>query len=166
MILIDLDLADDQLQVVSLQLLLFQDVPEHIHGGFRRPVHPNVVGSAARASPAVVGAAGIGRLHIAAAGGKHGAAAVPALHEAGVDVVVLFHAPVVGGGSLFPERPGNGEGAVVDDGLVMIFDDDMLGLVLTLFLRHPGVSEYPAPSGSWRSVCSPIQLQKELGKNM
>ena len=57
---------------------------------------------------------------------RHGASAVSTFQKAEVHVVILFYAPVVGGGSLLPEGTCNGEGAVVDDGLVVIFDDDIL----------------------------------------
>ena len=77
----------------------------------------------------MVGAAGVGGTQIPAAHGKHGAAAVPAEQEAGVHVVVLLHAPVIGGGTLLPESPGGGKGAVVDDGLVVVLNDDVFLLV-------------------------------------
>ena len=92
-------------------------------------VHPDVVGAAPGTAPAVVGAAGVGGTQIPAAHGKHGAAAVPAEQEAGVHVIILLHAPVIGGGTLLPEGPGGGEGAVVNDGLVVVLNDDMLLLV-------------------------------------
>lgn len=47
-----------------------------------QPVNPNVVAGAAGASPAVIGAAGVGGLYVAAAHGKHGTAAVPTFQKA------------------------------------------------------------------------------------
>ena len=259
MILVDLDAADDQIQIVALQRWFFQNIPEYIHSGFRRPVHPedgvafvakhpdlmadaldfllqlrfhlivgffqkllllrvlhhvpdslplggfqfrlqviqnfrqtvsgvlcfrhilllpgkviiqplqhsrrifhhlldvqlqhliqnihpDVVGSASVPAPAVVSAAGVGSFHIFAAHGEHGAAAVAALQKSRVHIVVLFHTPVMGRGALFPQGPGGGEGAVVDDGLVVVFDDDVLVLVPLHILAvdlPPGVFGLP-----------------------
>ena len=91
-------------------------------------VHPDVVGAAPGTAPA--------------AHGKHGVAAVPAEQEAGVHVVVLLHAPVIGGGTLLPEGPSGGKGTVVDNGLVVVLNDDMLLLVPFYILAvdfDPGV---------------------------
>ena len=88
-----------------------------------------MVAGAARRSAAVIGAAGVGGGQVAAAHGKHRASAVAALEEAGVDVVVLLDAAVVGAGTAFAKRARGGEGAVVDDGLVVVFDDDVLAFV-------------------------------------
>ena len=93
-------------------------------------IGPDVVGGAALPPPAVVGAAGVGRAQVSPAHGKQGGPAVPADQEAGVHVVVLLHPPVVGDGALLPQGPGSGEGAVVDDGLVVVLNDDLLLLVL------------------------------------
>ena len=88
-----------------------------------------MVAGAARRPPAVIGAAGVGGGQVAAAHGKHRASAVTALEEAGVDVVVLLDAAVVGAGAAFAQRARGGKGAVVNDGLVVVFDDDMLAFV-------------------------------------
>ena len=94
-----------------------------------QPVRADVVAGAARRAPAVIGAAGVGGGQVAAAHGKHRASAVTALEEAGVDVVVLLDAAVVGAGAAFAQRARGGKGAVVDDGLVVVFDDDVLAFV-------------------------------------
>lgn len=41
MIFIDEDLVDQQLQIVSLQLVLFQNVAEHVDSGLGHAVHLN-----------------------------------------------------------------------------------------------------------------------------
>ena len=61
--------------------------------------------------------------------GEHGTAAVAADEEAGVGVVVDLHAPIAGGGALFPQSAGGGEGAVVDDGLMVVLKHQMVALV-------------------------------------
>ena len=108
---------------------MLHDPPHIDFQQFIQLVHPDVVGAAPGTAPAVVGAAGVGGTQIPAAHGKHGAAAVPAEQEAGVHVVVLLHAPVIGGGTLLPEGPGGGKGAVIDNGLVVVLNDDVLLLV-------------------------------------
>ena len=108
---------------------MLHDPPHIDFQQFVQLVHPDVVGAASGTAPAVVGAAGVGGTQIPAAHGKHGAAAVPAEQKTGIHVVVLLHAPVIGGGTLFPEGPGGGKGAVVDNGLVVVLNDDMLILV-------------------------------------
>ena len=92
-------------------------------------VHPDVVAGTALEPPAVIGPAPVGVLDIPAAHGEHRGAAVAALQEAGVGVVVLFLSPVVGGGAGFPQGAGRGKGAVVDDLLVVALDDDVVQLV-------------------------------------
>lgn len=92
-------------------------------------VYPDMVAGAALQPPAVVGAAAVGVLDIPAAHGEHGGAAVTALQKAGVGVVVLLLPPVVGGGAALPQGFCRGEGAVVDDGLVVVLQDDVIQLV-------------------------------------
>ena len=70
---------------------------------------------------------------IVAGGGKHGTAAVVAPEEARVDIVVNLYAAVVASASLLAQCAGAGEGTVVDDGLVVILDDDVLAVVLLNF---------------------------------
>ena len=89
-------------------------------------IHTDVVAGAAGASTAVVGAAGVGGAQVAAAHGEHRGAAVSAHQKPGVDVVVFFLPPVVGTGALLPERAGSGKGAVVDDGLVVVLNNDLV----------------------------------------
>ena len=60
---------------------------------------------------------------------EHGRAAVAALEEAGVDVLVYLDAAVVVLRALLAQGSDCGEGAVVHDGLVVVFDDDLLHLV-------------------------------------
>jgi len=93
------------------------------------PVHADVVAGAALEPAPVVGAAAVGVLQIAPAHGEHRAAAVAAEEKAGVDVVVDLHAPVAGTGALLPQGLRCGEGAVVDDGLVVVFKDQLLARV-------------------------------------
>ena len=88
-----------------------------------------MVTGAAGQSPAVIGAAGVGRAQIPAAHGKHGTAAVTALQKAGVHIVIDFLPTVVVGRALFPQGADGGKGAVVDDGLMVVFNDDLLVLV-------------------------------------
>ena len=57
-------------------------------------------------------------------GSKQVASAIATLREAGIHIVVLFHTLVVGGGSLLTKRPGDSEGAVIDDVLVVILVDN------------------------------------------
>lgn len=105
-------------------------------------IHPDVVAGASGPALAVVGAAGIGRLQVPAAHGEHGSAAVPALQKAGIDIVVDLGATVVGTGPLLPQGPGHREGAVVDNGLMVVFNDDLLHLVPAYVLAvdfGPGV---------------------------
>ena len=96
---------------------------------FVQLVHPDVVAGTALQPPAVVGSAAVGVLDVPAAHGKHGGAAVAALQEAGVGVVVLLLPPIVGGGAALPQGFRCGESAVVDDGLVVVLNDDVLQLV-------------------------------------
>ena len=84
---------------------------------------------AAGESTAVVGAAGVGGAQLAAAHGKHGAAAVTALQKAGIDIVIDLHAAVMAGGALLPQGTGGGKGAVVDDSLMMMLKHQMVALV-------------------------------------
>ena len=125
---------------------MLHDPPHIDFQQFIQLVHPDVVGAAPGTAPAVVGAAGVGGTQIPAAHGKHGAAAVPAEQKTGVHVVVLLHAPVIGGGTLLPEGPGGGKGAVVNDGLVVILNDDVFLLVSLHILAvdlGPGVLGLP-----------------------
>lgn len=73
--------------------------------------------------------AAVGVLQVSTAHGEHGASTVAALQKAGVDVVILLHAAVVGGGALVPQCPDGGEGTVVDDSLVVMLNDDVFQLV-------------------------------------
>ena len=77
----------------------------------------------------MIGAAGVGGLEVAPAEREHGRAAVAALEEAGVDVLVYLDAAIVVLCPLLAQGPDRGEGAVVHDGLVVVFDDDLLHLV-------------------------------------
>ena len=92
-------------------------------------VHPDVVAGAPLQTPAVVGTAAVGVFQIGPAHGEHGGAAVAAEQEAGIHVVVFLHTPVVGGGAALPLGPDGGEGTVVDDGLVVVLDNDVVYLV-------------------------------------
>ena len=90
----------------------------------------------------VVLPAAVGVLDIPAAHGKHGTAAVAALQETGVHVVVLFLPSVVGGGAGFPQGLCCCKGPIVDDFLVMVLNDDVVQLVPLDFLAvdfFPGV---------------------------
>ncbi len=73
--------------------------------------------------------AAVGVLQVPAAHGKHGASAVAALQKAGVGVVVLLLSPVMGGGAGLPQCLGSGKGPVVNNGLVVMLNDNMLHLV-------------------------------------
>ena len=92
-------------------------------------VHPDVVAGAAGQSTAVIGAAGVGRAQIPAAHGKHGTAAVTALQKAGVHIVIDFLPAVVVGRALFPQGANGGKGAVVDDGLMVVFNNNVFQLI-------------------------------------
>ena len=87
-----------------------------------------VAGTALEAAP-VIGAAGVGGGQVRAAHGEQRTAAVAALQKAGVHVVVDLHTAIVAAAALFPQRAGDGEGAVVDDGLMVVFNDDVLVVV-------------------------------------
>ena len=87
-----------------------------------------VAGAALEAAP-VVRAAGVGGGQIAAAHGEQRAAAVAALQKAGIHVVIDLDAAIVIAAALFPQSAGDGEGAVVDDGLMVVLDDDVLIVV-------------------------------------
>ena len=87
-----------------------------------------VAGAALEAAP-VIRPAGVGGGEIGAAHGEQRTAAVAALQKAGVHVVVDLHAAIVAAAALFPQRAGDGEGAVVDDGLMVVLDDDVLIVV-------------------------------------
>ena len=89
-----------------------------------------MVAGAALEAPLVVAGAGIGGPQIPAAHGEHGLAAVAAKEKAGVYVVVDLDAPVAGGAALLPRLLGQGEGPVIQDGLVVVFKDDVVALVL------------------------------------
>ena len=78
----------------------------------------------------MIGAAAVGLLQVSPAHGEHGGTAVAAFQETGIHIVVFFLPPVVGGGATLPEGPGGGEGAVVQDGLVVVLDDDVFVLIL------------------------------------
>ena len=122
-------------------------------------IHPNVVGGTGRTPPAVIGAAGVGGAQIFPAHGEHGAAAVAAEEKAGVNIIVFFHAPVVGSRAFFPERPGDGEGAVIDDGLVVVLNDDVFLLVPAYILAVdfcPGVLCLPQGSDIEIVVQNPL----------
>ena len=73
--------------------------------------------------------AGVGGGQVRAAHGEQRTAAVAALQKAGVHVVVDLHAAIVAAAALFPQRAGDGEGAVVDDGLMVVLNDDVLIVV-------------------------------------
>ena len=108
-----------------------------------------MVAGAAGTPPAVISTAGISGLHIAAAHGEHGTAAVSAFQKACIHIVVFFHPTVVALGALFPEGPGGGEGAVVNDGRMVVLDDHIVPGV-QLDVRSvdfsPGV--FPRPEGA------------------
>lgn len=107
--------------VPHLADIALQQIVQHIH--------PDVVAGAAGESTAVVGAAGVGGAQLAAAHGKHGAAAVTALQKAGIDIVIDLHTAVMAGGALLPQGTGGGKGAVVDDSLMMMLKHQMVALV-------------------------------------
>lgn len=56
-------------------------------------------------------------------------------------IVILFHTPVVASGALFPEGPGGGDGAVANDGLVVVLNDHIVPGV------QPDVRSVDFPSG-------------------
>ena len=92
-------------------------------------LHADVVAGAGLESAPMILAAAVGVLQVGAAHGEHGAAAVAALEEACVDVVVLLCAAVVHRAAAGAQLAHGGEGAVVDDRLVMVFDHDVLARV-------------------------------------
>ena len=143
--------------VVGLLLHVGVELLQHGRGGLHdlldvflhQPVqglHPDVVAGAGLGAPAVIEAAAVGVLQIGTAHGEHGAAAVAALQKAGVHVVVLLDAPVVRGGSGFPQRPGRRKGPVIDDGLVVVFKDkDLIRRPLDLVAVDLGTGGFPLP---------------------
>ena len=94
-----------------------------------QPVHPDMVAGAGLQTPPVVLAAAVGVLQVGTAHGEHGAAAVAAEEKAGVGVVVDLYAPVMAGGALLTQGAGGGEGAVVDDGLMVVLEHQVVALV-------------------------------------
>ena len=88
-----------------------------------------MVTSAALETASVIRAAGVGGGQIAAAHGEQRAAAVATLQKAGIHVVIDLDAAIVITAALFPQSDGDGEGAVVDDGLMVVFNDDVLVVV-------------------------------------
>ena len=88
-----------------------------------------MVARAAFQSTTVIRPAGVGGRQIAPAHGKHRTAAVAALQKAGIHVVIDLDAAIVITAALFPQSDGDGEGAVVDDGLMVVLDDDVLIVV-------------------------------------
>ena len=62
----------------------------------------------------MVGTTGVGRFQITAAHGEHGAAAISADEKTRIEVIILFHAAVVGACALFPQGAGGGKGAIID----------------------------------------------------
>ena len=78
----------------------------------------------------VIFAAAVGVADVAAAHGEHGAAAVAAEEKAGVYIVVYLHAAVVRGAALLAQRPRGGEGAIVDDLLMVVLKDLVVAGVL------------------------------------
>ena len=126
--------------LIGLALQLLVEMLEHggravrqlLHIVFQQlvqPVNANMVTGPALEAASVIRPAGIGGGKVAAAHGKERTAAVAALQKAGVHIVVDFHAAIVVPAALFPQGTGGGEGAVVDDGLMVIFNDDVLTLV-------------------------------------
>ena len=127
--------------LLGLPLQLLVELRQHGGGAVRQlahivfqqlvqPVNADMMTGAALEAAPVIRPAGVGGGQIAAAHGEHGAAAVSAHQKARIHIVVLFYPPVVGGGSLFPQYPGGCKGTVVDDGLVVVFNDDLLVLIL------------------------------------
>ena len=74
----------------------------------------------------VVCAAAVGVLKVPAAHGEHGTAAVTAFQKAGVGVVVFLLPTVMVRGPVLPQGFHRGEGTVVDNGLVVALDDDVI----------------------------------------
>ena len=92
-------------------------------------INADMVAGAALETAPVIRSAGVGGGEVRAAHGEQRTAAVAALQKAGVHVVVDLHAAIVAAAALFPQGAGDGEGAVVDDGLMVVFNDDMLIVV-------------------------------------
>lgn len=92
-------------------------------------LHADVVAGAGLEPAPVIFAAAVGVLEVGAAHSEHGAAAVAALEEARVNVVVLLRAAVVHRAAAGAQLAHGGEGAVVDDRLVVVFDHDVLARV-------------------------------------
>ena len=63
------------------------------------------------------------------------------VQKACIHIVLLFHTPVVASGALFPEGPGGGDGAVANDGLVVVLNDHIVPGV------QPDVRSVDFPSG-------------------
>ena len=103
-------------------------------------IHARVVRRAALAPAPVIAAAGVRRSQICAAHGEHGAAAVAAVQESGIGIVVLPHAAIGAGGALFHLLLRIGERAIIHDGLVVLFKDDM---VIVLLLEVLSVDAEP-----------------------
>ena len=131
--------------LLGLALQLFVELLEHGGGAVRQlahiafqqlvqPINADMVAGAALEAAPVIRPAGVGGGEVGAAHGEQRTAAVAALQKAGVHVVVDFHAAIVAAAALFPQRAGDGEGAVVDDGLMVVLDDDVLIVVAFDFL--------------------------------
>ena len=91
-------------------------------------VHTDVMARAAPQSAPVIGAAGVRGGKVAAAHGKHRAAAVAALEKAGIHIVVYPDAAIMALCALFPQSHGGGKGAGIDDGRVVVFHHDMVAV--------------------------------------
>ena len=125
----------------QLPVELFQHlggaVHQLLHIAFQQlvqPINPDMVAGAALEPTPVIRPAGVSRCYVAAAHGEHGTSAVAALQEAGVHIVVDLHTAIVVPAALFPQGAGDGEGAVVDDGLMVVLNDDVLVVVAPYIL--------------------------------
>ena len=92
-------------------------------------VYADMVARAARSSAAVIGAAGVRRGNVRTAHRKHRCAAVAALEETRIDVIVFLDTAVVRAGALLPQSAGGRKRAVVDDLLMVVLKDAVLALV-------------------------------------
>ena len=103
-------------------------------------VYADMVARAARSSAAVIGAAGVRRGNVRTAHRKHRCAAVAALEETRIDVIVFLDTAVVRAGALLPQSAGGRKRAVVDDRLMVVLDNDLFVLVAP---DIPAVDLYP-----------------------
>ena len=111
-----------------------------------QPINADMVAGAALEPAPVIRPAGVGGGEVRAAHGEQRTAAVAALQKAGVHIVVDLDAAIVAAAALFPQGAGDGKGAVVDDGLMVVLNDDVLVVVaLDLFAVDLGAGVLALP---------------------